>query len=117
MLKRGRSHSLLAILGMCLLEQDKHAEAEPVLRECLALRTKDAPPGHWLVFNAMSMLGGALAGQGKYAEAEPLLLEGYEKMTPPEAVAYRKREALERIVELYEAWDMPDKAKEWRAKR
>lgn len=101
------------MLGLCLLKQDKYAEAEPVVRECLAIREK-AAPDHWLRYNAMSMLGEALAGQKKYAEAEPLLLEGYEKMRPPKPVAFRKREALERIVKLYEAWGKPQRAAEWR---
>ena len=74
-------------------------------------------PGTWLHYNAMSLLGGALAGQKKYAEAEPLLVEGYENMKPPPPAAVRKKEALERVVELYEAWGKPDKAKEWRARQ
>ena len=71
-------------------------------------------PKSWLRYNAMSMLGGSLSGQGKYAEAEPLLVEGYEKMAPPKAAAIRKREALERVIKLYEAWGKPDKAAAWR---
>ena len=111
-----RSDLLLAILGSCLLKQNKHADAEPVLRECLAIRAQRMP-GAWGHYNAMSMLGGALAGQGKYTEAEPLLLEGYEKMQPPPRAAARKREARERVVQLYEKWGKPDKTAEWRGKR
>ena len=56
-------------------------------------------------------------------EAEPLLLEAYEGMKGhPEATDERKREDLERIVKLYEAWDIVEpaggygvKADEWRA--
>ena len=92
--------------------------------------------GHWLIFNTMSVLGESLAGQAadrsltvaarieKLREAEPLLLEGYEGMKDnPEAPDERKREALERIIKLYEAWDAAepgqgyaDQAAEWRAK-
>jgi tetratricopeptide (TPR) repeat protein len=107
---------LLAILGYCLLKKAQHAEAEPVLRECPALREKKNPE-NWSRYNTMSMLGEALCGQGKHAEAEALLVEGYEKMAPPEPLTVRKREALERIVKLYEAWGKPEKAAEWRAKR
>ena len=63
------------------------------------------------------MLGEALSGQGKHAEAEPLLLEGFEKMAPPDPLAFRKSEALDRIVTLYESWKKPEKAAEWRARR
>jgi serine/threonine protein kinase/tetratricopeptide (TPR) repeat protein len=61
--------SLFAQLGLALLEQKKAAEAEPLLRECLAIRQKTLPE-HWLTFNTQSMLGGALLQQKKYADAE-----------------------------------------------
>ena len=65
------------------------------------------------------MLGGALLGQKKYAEAEPLLIAGYEGMKQREATIPpqgkdRLTEALERLVQLYEATDKPDEAAEWR---
>ena len=66
-------------MGLHLLKQQKCAEAEPLLRECL--KTREAKePDHWNTFIAKSMLGGSLLGQQNYAEAEPLLLAGYEGM-------------------------------------
>jgi hypothetical protein len=58
-------------------------------------------------------------GQKKYAAAEPLLLVGYEGMKQREAKTsvqgkIRLREALERLVRLYEATDKKDKADVWR---
>jgi serine/threonine protein kinase/tetratricopeptide (TPR) repeat protein len=127
--------SSLAQLARALVSTDTvqaAAEAEPILRECLAIRQQALPDGHpqqWLRFSTMSLLGGALAGQGKFAEAEPLLLDGYNGMKDHAAVplptAQRdyKREALERIVKLYDAWHAaePDqgcdaRAAEWRAR-
>jgi tetratricopeptide (TPR) repeat protein len=114
-LAQRRHHVWLAMLGVSLLKQGRPAEAEPVLRETLDLRVKELPD-HWWRRSAESLLGEALSAQGKYAEAEPLLLSGYERMEPlPENLA-RKREALERVVRLYEAWGKPDKAAEWKAK-
>jgi hypothetical protein len=69
----------LASLGVSLLERQKWIDAEPVLRECLALREKEGPDD-WTTFNARSMLGGALLGQERRTEAEPLLVQGYEGM-------------------------------------
>jgi hypothetical protein len=109
---------LLAQIGQALLQQKKWAEAEPHLRECLAIRVK-AQPDAWNTFNAQSMLGGALLGQKKYAAAEPLLLAGYEGMKkqeakiPPQGKA-RLIEAVERLVQLYEATDKKDEATKWR---
>ena len=75
---------LLAQIGLGLLEQKKWTEAEPLLRECLAIREK-AQPDIWSTFNTRSMLGGSLLGQKKYAEAEPLIVSGYEGMKAREA--------------------------------
>src|SRR5262249_27677068 len=63
----------LALAGLTLLQIQAFAEAEPICRECLALREKLQPEA-WTTFNTQSLLGGALLGQKKYAEAEPLLL-------------------------------------------
>ena len=70
---------LLVQIGMSLLQQKKWTEAEPLLRECLAIREK-TQPDDWRTFNTKSMLGGVLLGQKKFAETEPLLLAGYEGM-------------------------------------
>ena len=106
---------------MWLLQAKAYAEAEPLLRECLAIREK-AQPDFWATFNTQSSLGGALLGQQKYAEAEPLLLKGYEGMkarekTIPPQGSVRIPEALDRLVELYTATGKPDEAKKWRAER
>ena len=108
----------LAYLGTNLLQQHKYTEAEPVLRQCLAVRAREAPDS-WATFNTRSQLGGALLGQKKYPEAEPLLLQGYEGLKQREAripANGRPRliEALERLVQLYEATARPDQAAAWR---
>ncbi len=109
---------LLAQIGVGLLEQKKWTEAEPLLRECLAIREK-VQPDAWSTFNTNSVLGGALLGQKKYAEAEPLLIGGYEGMkrrenTIPEPAKARLPEAVERLVQLYEAMDRKDEAAKYR---
>jgi serine/threonine protein kinase/tetratricopeptide (TPR) repeat protein len=109
----------LAGLGRNLLWQHKHTEAEKTLRECLTLRVK-LEPDTWSTFNAKSLLGEALLGQKKYADAEPLLKDGYEGMKPrqdqipPPPRKLRLSEALERLVQLYEANGKKDEAARWR---
>ncbi len=109
---------VLANIGMALLEQKKWAEAEPLLRECLAIREKTQADS-WTTFNTKSMLGGALLGQKKYAEAEPHLLAGYEGMkkrekTIPPQGNIRIREAIDRLVQLYATTGKKDDATKWR---
>jgi serine/threonine protein kinase len=112
---------MLSELGLILVQQKKWIEAEPHLRECLAIREKQEPED-WRTFNTKSLLGGALLGQKKYAEAEPLLLSGYqgmkqrEKTIPPPA-ASRLPEALDRLIDFYSATSKPNEVKKWQAER
>jgi hypothetical protein len=111
----------LADLGTSLLYQRKWIEAEPVLRECLAIREKTRP-NDWRTPNTRSMLGAALLGQGKAEEAEPLLLSGYAglKVRPPgnaDAWPVRRAESVSRLVALYEALDRPAEVQKWREER
>jgi serine/threonine protein kinase len=110
----------LAGLATVFLAQEKFAEAESPARECLAL-LENSLPDYWLTFDARSLLGGSLAGQKKYAEAEPMLLAGYRGMNERQnqmsgAVKPQLKEALDRLVRFYEAWEKPEQAAEWQAK-
>jgi eukaryotic-like serine/threonine-protein kinase len=112
---------MLAQIGLSFLHQKKWTEAEPNLRESLAIREK-SQPDVWSTFNTQSMLGGALLGQKKYAEAEPLLLKGYEGMkqreqTIREQGQIRLAEAIDRLIELHTATNKPDEVKKWQAER
>ncbi len=108
----------LAQIGLALLQAEQWAEAEPFLRESLAIREQGGPD-LWTTFNTQSMLGGALLGQKKYADAEPLLLKGYQGMkerekTIPAVGKDRLPEAVERLLQLYEALAKEDEAAKWR---
>jgi tetratricopeptide (TPR) repeat protein len=93
-------------------------EAEKLLREYLTIREKTQAYA-WPTFYTQSLLGEALMGQKKYTEVEPLLLKGYEglkahaKVIPPQART-RIPEAIERLVQLYEATGRKDDADSWR---
>jgi eukaryotic-like serine/threonine-protein kinase len=116
-----RDHGVLAGNVYGLLLAGRFAEAEPKARACLALRKK-LIPDDWHTFNAQSMLGGSLLGQKKYTEAEPLLVSGYEGLKQREdtiPARYRQirlREALDRLVQLYQATGQTAKAAEWKKK-
>jgi serine/threonine protein kinase/tetratricopeptide (TPR) repeat protein len=113
--------SKLAQLALPLFQANAFTAAEPLLRECLAIREQHEPDA-WTTFSAQSLLGGSLLGQKKYAEAEPFLLKGYagmkqrESSIPPQG-ATAIPEALDWLVELYTAINRPDEAKKWRAER
>jgi serine/threonine protein kinase/tetratricopeptide (TPR) repeat protein len=111
----------LAGLGRNLLLQERWADAEQVLRECLTIQQQKQPDA-WTTFDTRSMLGSSLAGQKRFTEAEPLLLEGYEGMNQraasiPAKGRTRLTDAIERLVRLYEGWGRKDQADAWRRKR
>lgn len=110
--------SALSHLGGIRCTQGRYAEAEELLEKCL--EQKVSLPGHWTYFNAQVQLGYAMMKQGKYAEAEPLLISGFEgllarrtqlsKFTSKNRIA----NAAKQLVELFESWDKPERAKRWR---
>jgi serine/threonine protein kinase/Tfp pilus assembly protein PilF len=110
----------LAELTRTLLAADKFVEAEVVALECLDLR-EEYFPNVWSTFNARHNLGGSLLGQKRYAEAEPLLLAGYwgmkqRELAIPAIGKPRLKDVLERLVQLYEETDQPDKVAQWKAR-
>jgi eukaryotic-like serine/threonine-protein kinase len=109
-----------SLLGSSLLQQQKFADAEPILRGALTAGIKHQP-NDWAEFHNKSLLGESLMGQKKYEEAEPFLLQGYEGMkqfavkTPPQGQSLT--DVLDRIVQLYEATEQPAQAEKWRKER
>jgi tetratricopeptide (TPR) repeat protein len=114
----------LEFMSSNLARQMKYAEAEASLRESLTIRAKHEPDV-WTTFKVRSMIGEQLLFQKKYREAEPLLLEGYEGMKQrtqtPAAMAFNSpsfdqcmREAIGRLIRLFEGWDKPDETAKWR---
>jgi len=110
--------ALLAGHGHLMLQLRVWDYAELLTREALAIRVAQEPDD-WRTFGVRSMLGGALLGQGRLAEAAPMLLDGYRGMKereasiPPQGAA-RITEALERLVQLYEATGDTTEAAAWR---
>jgi tetratricopeptide (TPR) repeat protein len=120
----GPDHPQLAAnqaqVGLMLVKSGQYAEAENVLRESLKIR-ESRLPDDWATFNTKALLGASLLGQRNFTEAEPLLLAGYEGMKQregkiPAAGRIRLVEAVQRLVQLYEAWDRPEQAQAWRTR-
>jgi serine/threonine protein kinase len=110
----------LTDLTLQLLGAGNFAEAEPFARHNLSVREAKLPDD-WQTSNARSLLGASLLGQKKYAEAEPLLVAGYDGLKAranqiPASARNSLREALQRLVQLDESTDRPDRASEWKQK-
>ncbi len=111
--------NVLATLAWIDLELGHPEKAEPLLREALDLcRKKLVWPDH-IEPHAQSLLGAALAAQSRLADAEPLLLRGAEALLKPTGAIpppLHVRQAVERVIKLYDALGEKDKATEWRKK-
>jgi tetratricopeptide (TPR) repeat protein len=109
----------LEVLGLNLFQQKKWSDAETVWRDCLAVCQKVQPDGWW-TFDSMFMVGvSMLAQKNKAAEAKQLLLAGYEGMKQreneiPAQDRGRLINALDLLVQVYEAEGDKEKAAEWR---
>jgi serine/threonine protein kinase/tetratricopeptide (TPR) repeat protein len=144
-LNEARVAARLGILGENLQKQKKYAEAVAALRDSAEISARVIPednPGRWRLHSARSLLGAALVGQAgepaldiaarvaELAEAERLLVDAYSALkddprvpTPAQLRGIdTKREALSRIIVLYQVWDavepgkgFADKAAQWRA--
>jgi serine/threonine protein kinase len=115
-----RTAGAMAQLAWNLIQRGQWSAAEPVLRDCLAIREK-IQPDEWSTFNTRSQLGGSLAGQKKYADAEPLILAGDEGLKARAAKVSaasitRLPEAADRVIGLYESWGKAEEAARWRAR-
>ena len=110
--------------GMALSKHDQAKDAEPVLRECLAIREEAPKKDDSRIAEARRVLGECLTKLAKFTEAETILVELANTLLGDDtAFRSRKTEAIQRVVDLYEAWDTaePDKgydarAAQWRAK-
>jgi hypothetical protein len=110
----------LSLLGQARLKQRKYVEAETTLRQALSAN-EATRPDTWQRYNCQSLLGAGLAGQKKFAEAEPLLLTAYSALDQRAAAIPAEdwislEEARKAVLQLYQAWEKPDKIAEWRQK-
>jgi serine/threonine protein kinase len=117
----GDDHPLMAstreLLGLLLMQRRDCEAAEAELRECLSAREIRYGSEHWLTGHTASFLAECLIELGRYREAEELLIRGHRVMVVGRGAAHeRTREVLGRLVDLYEVWDKPDLAAEYRAR-
>jgi eukaryotic-like serine/threonine-protein kinase len=108
----------LSGLGGVLLLQKQYGNAEQVLRESVEILARLKSDG-WGACHAQALLGATLSAQKKYADAESLLRDGYDGMKKradqiPAWTKFRLAETAQQLVELYEGWERPEQAAQWR---
>ncbi len=72
-------------------------------------------PNRWETAEAHSILGGILTAEGLYVDAEPLVVNGLERLLKERGdESWRTRNALQRVIDLYEAWNKPKELERFR---
>jgi serine/threonine-protein kinase len=109
----GRS---LTVLGSVLTKKGELVQAEATLREALEIRRKVLKPGHWLIAMTKGALGECLVSQKRFAEAESLLVESYGDIKTSQGEKNpRTAEAIQKLINLYEAWNRSAESARYRA--
>jgi eukaryotic-like serine/threonine-protein kinase len=104
------------ILGRILSTTGRAREAEPLLREALAVLEPRVPTRSNPMATMLGNLGECLTIQNRYAEAEPLLKESYQIFAAMNvAQSPLLDEARQRLVSLYQAWGKPQEATPYKA--
>jgi len=109
--------SSLNNLACLLLTKGDIDRAGERFREGLTIAQQTLPPGHWLIPFMQAGQAACFTAQGQVQQAEPLLLESYRRL----AIAVgrtnaRTRQVITHLIELYEEWDKPEAAAQWRAR-
>jgi len=106
----------LMVQGVIYSQTGRTAEAEKLLREAVRIRAENVPETHFLRATANGTLGEFLTTQARFPEAESFLLASYESLKKSQAEnSPRTRLALQRLANLYEAWNKPEQAAPYRA--
>ncbi len=105
-------------LGRVLVEQNKLDEAEPLLQDALTQFREHVAVKADLAPQAANWLGTIQVARKDYLKAEALMLPGSERFFAPaaEMSPNERRVAVGHILKLYEAWDRPKEAADWKKK-
>jgi len=110
-----RVAAALSNMAALLRNQGDDEAAEPLYREALAMR-RTLMGEHPDVAANLTELGALLKDKGEYTAAEAHHREALAMLRRLYGEEHRQnQEAVMRLVELYEAWDRPEQAAEYRA--
>jgi len=118
-LREGHPATLRFVNSLAVLrtKQGDNVEAEGFFKEALQGRRQELGPDHVETLESKNDLAVLYKQQGRYDDAVPLLLAAVQGRRlklgdqHPHTI-----DSLNQLIKLYEAWDKPQKVKEWRTK-
>jgi serine/threonine protein kinase/Tfp pilus assembly protein PilF len=104
-------------LAVLYTKQKKYEKAEQLFHEALEARKLKLGDDHPATLETINDFGVLRIQQQQYEEAEKYLLEAVEgRLSKLGDKHPHTIESIKNLIALYEAWNKPEKAKEWRAK-
>ncbi len=101
-------------LALLLATEGEAQGAEELAREVLEAFKRSKPRNDWRIADARSIVGACLVARGRFSEAEALLVESYPVVLEARGEnSLSTQDARQRLCDLYEAWQMPEKASEY----
>jgi tetratricopeptide (TPR) repeat protein len=101
-------------LARCLMKNDMDSDAEPLLREAIAIREKLCGPDAASNGLVSSSLGEALTSLGEFEEAESILLDGYGRLSRALGESNSNCRRIGSLLALlYESWGKSGLAETW----
>ncbi len=92
------------------IRQGNYQPAEQLAREALDIYTPILDEGHWRIAMTNSVIASALTGQQKFEQAESILLQSYPVVMQEKGKdVYLANQVVERMIQLYSAWDKPER--------
>jgi len=106
----------MGLLGRVYTKQGRYEEAEPLYKAILEtqrrLETQDDK-----VLRQLEGLADLYVEQARFGDAEPLLLQAFQQRESQFGPKHpHSVDMLDQLVSLYEAWNKPELAEQWRAK-
>lgn len=109
--------SSLNNLGCMLYAKGDVEAAQRIFEEGLEIARRILPPAHRFLPDLESGRSACLMAAGLFEEAEPTLVDSYRRLSIVLGERnHRTRQTAKYLVELYEKWDKPDMADQWRTR-
>ncbi|MHC4141143.1 MAG: tetratricopeptide repeat protein [Planctomycetota bacterium] len=115
--EHARTLQSMHVLALVLWQHVDLAPADSLNRETLELAARVFGDDHPHTLSSRSLLARGLLRQERFDEAEVEALEYYHGSMRAHGPEHGEtRRAIKILIDLYEAWDKPDKASSWRAR-